>query len=139
VFKRAFGWWFLAVAASESLTTPRTDVDASDRACERLLTDSALWSSCERVGDAIDRAWPDSWIMRRMRAASSSWTPSGPVQRQRAVGWTMTVAALTTLALLAFSGERAPLDWMVPAAAAVGGVVMIWIAHPKPAVEVEKP
>jgi hypothetical protein len=139
VFKRAFGWWLLAVAACESITTPRTDVAASDRACERLLMDSALWSSCEHVAAAIDRAWPDSWITRRMRAASGSWTASEPVQRQRAVGWMMTVAALTTLALLAFSGERAPLDWMVPAAVAVAGVVVMLIADPKPAAGIEQP
>jgi hypothetical protein len=126
MFRRAFGWLDIAEHIGERLTMPRTDICTSDRECEQLFLDSALWSSGEHVSRNVTAAWLDSWLRRWTRAAARTWVASDPVLVLRAIGWLMTVASVTTLGLQAIASPREPLVWIVPIAAAAGGVVLSW-------------
>jgi hypothetical protein len=128
VRRHVFGWWFLAEAAVDALTAPRTDISASDRKCERLLLDSALWSFGDRAARQIRAAWLHSGVRRSMETQSGRWPASDPIQLLHAIGWVMTVSAVTTLGLQAFGALRERLGWAVPVAVAAGGLMLPWIA-----------
>jgi hypothetical protein len=123
-----FGWWFLAEEAVDALTAPRTDISASDRKCERLLLESALWSFGDRAARQIRAAWSHSEVRRAMETQSGRWRTSDQLQLLHAIGWVMTVSAVTTLGLQIFGAQRERLGWAMPVAVAAGGLMLSWIA-----------
>jgi hypothetical protein len=137
--RRAFGWFVLAEHIGQRLTMPRTDIRASDRECEQLFLDSALWSCGERFARRVHAAWQNSLLRRWTQAASSGWTESDPVHLLRAVGWTMTVSAATALLLQTIREPREPLVWILPAGVAAAGVALSGTAGRRRAAGFDKP
>jgi hypothetical protein len=127
-FRRAFNWWFFAEYVCSRLSTPSTDVGASDRQFERLLEDSRLWSFGARRGASLQAAWSESQLRSWMRAATRGWSPE-PAVRLRVVGWIMAVGAVTTVLVQTLRPSRMdPLGWTLPAAIASSGVVVSFAA-----------
>jgi hypothetical protein len=129
VFRRAFGWWFLAEDVCRQLTFPRTDVDATDRQFERLLLESSLWSFGDRIARNVRAGWLDS----KLRSVTHTFVRDGklsePVPALQFLGCMMTIAAVTTLGAQTFvAGRLEPLGWAAPLIVAIGGVVLSRIA-----------
>jgi hypothetical protein len=139
VFKRAFGWWFLAEDSCGRLTMPRTDVDAADRPFERLLLHSSLWSIGDRLARSLRAAWLDSKVQSVTQTFARDPTLSEPVLALRVLGCVTTISALTTLGAQALvAGRFEPLSWMLPLAVAIGGMVLSGISSRNGAVGYKK-
>ena len=94
-----FGWWQVAENALRFLTTPTTDVVASDRCVAQLLRGSAIVKGAQRARETVYRAWLDS----RTRAIVETWRrvvrPPESGSRAAVAGVVTIAAALTVLSL----------------------------------------
>ena len=128
------GWWTVTRRAVDALTAPPGDpfdTVGCDREVERLARESRLGSLARRTAMAIGDAWRQS----RSRAVTSALVddlrPSPPAAAVRAAGWTMSVASATALILNAVKPvSSGPLTWIVPAAVAAAGVLLMAAAAP---------
>jgi hypothetical protein len=128
---RLFGWWRLAETAVASVTSPRTDVAASDHEVEGVFRTSWLFAAGRACGAVIGAAWRDSIthnvVSRIEREAIGS---SGP-QRVRGVATMAVIAVPTSLALQVVTpGAIGPLTGVLPVAVAACALAAIMWAEP---------
>jgi len=126
-----FGWWVFARRALEALSAPRADTAACDRAVEQLTRDSWLGSAADRSGATIGRAWRHSRLNQAASWLSGQLMPLPPAAVIRVAGWTIAVAGGTVLLLNATKPMPVgPLSWVVPAALAGAGLLLMAVAGP---------
>jgi hypothetical protein len=97
VTNRLVGWWTFAERVCSRLTTSDVSSQTADRSAERLLRDSWLWSGGGRIVSYVQAAWRDSFSRSLTRAVVTDWRGAGPGIALRAIGWTMTIAAITAV------------------------------------------
>jgi hypothetical protein len=128
--ERSFAWWCLAESAARSLTTP-SDIARSDADIEYLVTLSSLFGAGRSIAAKAGRAWIDSRTVRGLRPIVRDLLPPSMVDRVRIAGLVATIGAMTALVLQALEPMRAGrFDSMLPAAAAVAGVLVFRGARP---------
>jgi hypothetical protein len=101
----------------------------SDRDVERLFVESRLGRFGQRVARAARASWLDSQCRVWAVATVSGWQSLDVAGALRAAGWTVAVAAATTLIVQGFGGGRQePTTRVLPVVAAAGGLVLQWLA-----------
>src|SRR5438552_918968 len=119
---RLFGWWTFAQAVASALTTPPTDIDASDRDVERLVRGSQIAVTAEWLADRVRRAWADSTVHRVSEPIRASLWPGDRPTRVRLAGVVMTIAfAVAALLQWLEPTPLGPLSWILSVAAAGAG------------------
>ncbi len=127
--KRAFVWWFVAEDFARALTTPRIDVTAADRDVERAVVESRLGSIGRRAARITRASWMDSRCRSWTIAVTNDWWALDSRVTLRAIGWTMTVAAATTLLVQWLgAGREEPTTRVLPICVAACGLVFWWLA-----------
>lgn len=94
--------------------------------------ESGLASLVLRIAHAVRASWLDSRIRSFAVAAASEWRSLDSAAARRAAGWTMTVAAVTSL-LVGWlgAGRGEPVTRVLPMAAAAAGLVLCWLGRPQ--------
>jgi hypothetical protein len=129
VNRRAFGWWFVAEDFARALTTPRIDVTETDRDVERVVLESRLGSIGRRAAEITRTFWMDSRCRAWTIAIANEWRTLDSAESIRATGWTMTVAAATTLLVQWLgAGRQEPATRVLPIFVAACGLVLWWLA-----------
>jgi hypothetical protein len=114
---RVFGWWLSGERVCRRLTLPRADLAKSDEAVERLIIDSAVWSTAAHFVRRSTVAWSESRLQSRIQRLVNRWA------FRRQAGWTMTIAALTVfVAQWLAAAHIEPLAWIEPSFMAVLGL-----------------
>ena len=67
---RVRAWWNIGERACRTLTEPRVDADAVDRAALAVLRESWLGSTCLTIVSRVHAAWIDSRCRRLVRSAN---------------------------------------------------------------------
>ena len=124
-------WWQSAVALANSLTVPRPDVAASDRAVEIVVRDSRLFGLLHAADASVRRAWPHAqsrvWSLR----IASEWGALPGPERVRAAGVAALVGGLTAILVQAPKPVSiGPLIWVLPAVVAGLGLLVSIAAGP---------
>ena len=128
---RLLGWWRLAETAVARVTTPRTDVAASDHEVERVFRASSLFAAGHACSAVIGAAWRNSITRDVVTRIEREAVPSAGAQRVRAVAMVAAVAVLTSLALqIVTPGAIGPLTWVPPVAVAICALAAIMWAAP---------
>jgi len=128
---RVFRWWTFAQGVVSALTTPRTDVEASDREVERLVRGSQIAMAVEWLAGRVRRAWADSAVHRVAEPIRASLLPADHPTRVRLAGVIMTIAfAVATLLQRLEPTPLGPLSWILPVAAAGASIVVACAAGP---------
>lgn len=130
-YSSPLGWWTFTRRTVEALTAPSGDTAGVDREVERLARESRLGSLGRRTALAIGDAWRQS----RSRAVTLTIVDDlrllPAAAAVRAGGWMITVASATALVLNVFRPmSSGPLTWVVPAAVAAIGVLLMVAAAP---------
>jgi hypothetical protein len=122
--------WQYAVAMASSLTAPKPDVAASDRAVETVVRDSRLFRAVDAAGASVRSAWPHARTRAWWLWLASDWAAwSGP-ERVRTVGIALVVAGITAVLTEAASAPMQPLTWVLPAALSGLGLLVAIAAAP---------
>ena len=125
------GWWDFAVRAFTALTAPRADIDACDRAVERLARDSRAGGAVHHASVVIRRAWASSSFRAAACALVAQLTPSSSAVAWRVAGWMVSVIGATVLGLNALAPiPLGPLTWVVPSALVAAGMFVMASAGP---------
>ena len=111
------------------MTTPRIDVTATDRDVERVVLESRLGSIGRRAVQIARASWMDSRCRSWAVGVANDWRALDSGIALRAVGWTMTVAATTTLVgQWLGAGRQEPTTRVLPISVAACGLVFWWLA-----------
>jgi len=125
------GWWDFAVRAFTALTAPRADVDACDRAVERLARESRTGAAVHYVSVVIQRSWASSLVRGAASSLVTQLMPSSSAWAWRVAGWMAAVTGATALGLNALAPIPAgPLTWVMPTALVGGGLFAMAAAGP---------
>jgi len=125
------GWWDFAVRASSALTAPRADIDACDRAVERLARDSLAGAAVHGVSLVVRRAWASSSFRAAAFALAARLTPISTAAAWRVSGWMVAVTGATALGLNTLAPVPAgPLTWVIPVLAISAGLLATLLAAP---------
>jgi len=128
---RLLRWSRLAEAAVASLAAPRIDVAASDRQADDLVRSSSLFAAGRACGEVVGAAWRDSITRELVSRIEREAIPPSGARCVRAVAAVVTIAATARLMLqLITPGAIGPLNWVLPAAAAVSALAAILWADP---------
>jgi hypothetical protein len=129
VNRRVFAWWFVAENIARGLTMPRIDVTATDRSVERVVMESRLGSIGRRAAQMFGASWTDSTCRSWAIAIANDWRALDSSATLRATGWTMTVAAATTLMEQWLgAGRQEPTTRVLPILVAACGLVFWWLS-----------
>jgi hypothetical protein len=131
MWKRLFGWWFLAEDALRVLSAPRPDVRRTDREVDQLFRESWLFTAGRGMAMKAGHAWADSRAIAAITTLGADLFPPEPAARVRVVGVLAFVASVTGLGVQALKPiSLGPLTWIVPALTAAAGVVVALAAAP---------
>jgi hypothetical protein len=109
------------------LTTPPIDVTATDRVVERAVQESRLGSIGRAVARITRHSWRDSTSRSLAMAVANDWRALDSAATLRATGWTMTVAAATTVLVQWLgAGDQEPITRVLPIFVAACGLVFWW-------------
>ena len=125
------GWWRLAQAAVQSVSTPRTDIAQSDRAFEAQLRGGAGFEALHRAALFFDRARATSRSMQAVAAVRREWYAASRDARVRAAGLTIASASAAALVLLALGpAGTGGFAWLLPSLSLAAGVAVTAAAGP---------
>ena len=125
------GWWHFAVRALTALTAPRADIDACDRAVERLARESVTGAAVHSTSLTIRRAWMASHVRAWASSLITTLAPAPPAAAWRVAGWMVSVVGATALGLNRFASIPIDaLNWVVPAALVAAGLLLMAVAAP---------
>jgi hypothetical protein len=110
------------------VTMPR-ETEAADRHVERVVAASWLARMANRSADAVIRAGEQSTAITTYRRLCQPFDGLNARDRIRRVGQVLIVAAVTAFVLQQAAPRGSALTWIVSAAAAVCGAVLVLLAE----------